>query len=76
MQAKTPLPFLGRASPRELKFGFHKQEVLTQLSTRGNRPRTSTQSRAMSTGSDLGRPPTNSSAKHGISPLKYGIDSP
>ena len=36
---------------------MHKLEVLTQISTWGTRPRTSPQSRAISTGSDLGRPP-------------------
>ena len=34
-----------------------KLEVLTQLSTQGTRPPISPQSRAISTESDLGRPP-------------------
>ena len=56
MQVKTPPlpPSLKRASPIELKFGMPKLEVLTQLSTRNTRPRTSPQSRAITTGSDLG----------------------
>ena len=59
---------------------MHKLEVLAQLSTPSTRPRTSPQSRAISTGSDPGvtqvDPSTNSSAKHGISRIIYGIDSP
>ena len=50
-------PFLGRTSPIEQKLGMHKLEVLTRLSTRGTQPRITSQSRAISTGSDLGRPP-------------------
>ena len=42
MQAKTPpSPFLRRTYPIALKFGMHLLEVLTQLSTRSTRPRTS-----------------------------------
>ena len=51
------LPFLGTTFLIELKFGMHKLEVLTQHSTRSTRPRAFPQSRAISTGSDLGRPP-------------------
>ena len=47
-------PFLGRTCPIKLIFGMHKLEVLTQLSTGSTRPRTSPQSRAISTGSDPG----------------------
>ena len=54
MREKTPPPFLRRTCPIELKFSMHKLEVSTQLSTR---PSTSPQSQAISTGSDLGRPP-------------------
>ena len=58
LKEKTPPPpFLRRTCPIELKFGMHKLEVLTQLSTQNGRPRTSPQSRAISTGSDLDRPP-------------------
>ena len=72
----TTRPSLGRTYPIELKFGMHKLEVLTQLSTRSTRARTSPQSRAISTGSDQVDPPTNSSAKQGISRFIYAIDSP
>ena len=55
---KTPShTFLRRTSQIALKFGMHKSEVLTQLSTRDTPPRTSTRSRDITTGSDLGRPP-------------------
>ena len=57
MWEKTQPPFLGRTCPIKLKFGMHKPEVLTQLSTQSTRPRTSPQSRAIRTGSDPGRPP-------------------
>ena len=53
---KNTTPLLGRTSPIELKFNIHILEVLTQLSTRSTGPRTSPQSRAISNGSDLGRP--------------------
>ena len=56
-QKNTSPPFSRRTCPIELQFGMHKLEVLTHLSTRSARPRTSPQSRAISTGSELGRPP-------------------
>ena len=53
----TTPPFSRRTYPIALKFGMHILEVLTQLLTRSTRPRTPPRPRAISTGSDLGRPP-------------------
>ena len=66
---------MGRTYPIELKFGMHKLQVLTQLSTGVPDlvpPPSPGQLALEVTQVD---PPTNSSAKHGRSRIIYGIDS-
>ena len=54
---------------------MHKLEVLTQILTRCTRPRTSPQSRNISTRSDLGQPPYELVGQARKSRIIYGIDS-
>ena len=75
-QGKNTTPLFGNDYPIELKFGMHKLEVLTQLSTQSTRPRNSPSPGLLAPEVTQVDPPTNPSAKHGIiSCIIFGMDS-